>query len=536
MGNRTRRIAEILGRANHSTGKMSADTVDVSFENITDTGTEGTKIASGTTGQRGTTAGQLRFNSDTGLAEYYDGTQFKSLDAPPTVSSISPTSLGESVLGSSQTIVITGSNFSSTVTVKIVGNDLTEYTPASITRDSNTQVTITTPTTLNASNEPYDIVVTNVSGLAGTLIDALSINDTPVFSTASGSLGTLENADRSASNLTAISFSDEESTPTVSVTSGSIPTGLTLNSNGTWSGTANAEVSDQTYNFTVTATDGSESATRNYSITVVAPITIEYVVVAGGGGGGSQVGGGGGAGGMLTGSVTKPSSGTISVSIGGGGGGGSSGGQGSDGSSSSLSGAVSVSTTGGGYGGGYTGGGGGGGGGSGGGAGNSSQSGGAGTSGQGNNGGSSSATSWYCGGGGGKGAVGQNGVDSNSGGAGGAGGSTSITGSSITLAGGGGGCTDNGINYNLGGSGGGGRGGSNSPATNPDAGTANTGGGGGGSRDYPYPYAGASGGSGVVYLSIPTSEYSGTTTGSPTVTTNGDRTVMKFTGNGSYTI
>ena len=58
MGNRTRKIAEILGRANHSTGKMSADTVDVSFENITDTGTEGTRVATGTTAQRGSTAGQ----------------------------------------------------------------------------------------------------------------------------------------------------------------------------------------------------------------------------------------------------------------------------------------------------------------------------------------------------------------------------------------------------------------------------------------------------------------------------------------------
>ena len=37
----------------------------VTFENITDTGTEGTKIATGTTAQRGTTEGELRFNSTT---------------------------------------------------------------------------------------------------------------------------------------------------------------------------------------------------------------------------------------------------------------------------------------------------------------------------------------------------------------------------------------------------------------------------------------------------------------------------------------
>ena len=39
------------------------------FVNITDTGTEGTKVASGTTAQRGSTAGQFRFNTTTGLAE-----------------------------------------------------------------------------------------------------------------------------------------------------------------------------------------------------------------------------------------------------------------------------------------------------------------------------------------------------------------------------------------------------------------------------------------------------------------------------------
>jgi hypothetical protein len=36
-------------------------------------------------------------------------------------------------------------------------------------------------------------------------------------------------------------------------------------------------------------------------------------------------------------------------------------------------------------------------------------------------------------------------------------------------------------------------------------------------------------------LLIPTFLYSGTTTGSPTVTTNGPDTIVKFTSSGSYT-
>jgi hypothetical protein len=60
------------------------------FVNISDTGTEGTKVASGTTAQRGSTTGQLRFNTTTGLAEYYTGTEFKIIDSPPTVTAVSP--------------------------------------------------------------------------------------------------------------------------------------------------------------------------------------------------------------------------------------------------------------------------------------------------------------------------------------------------------------------------------------------------------------------------------------------------------------
>jgi hypothetical protein len=36
-------------------------------------------------------------------------------------------------------------------------------------------------------------------------------------------------------------------------------------------------------------------------------------------------------------------------------------------------------------------------------------------------------------------------------------------------------------------------------------------------------------------LSVPTASYSGTTTGSPTVTTSGGNTIMQFNSSGSYT-
>ena len=98
----------------------------------------------------------------------------------------------------------------------------------------------------------------------------------------------------------------------------------------------------------------------------------------------------------------------------------------------------------------------------------------------------------------------------------------------VYAGGGGGGCRGNTASNKVGsgGQGGGGRG-TNSGAGNP--GTANTGGGAGGGRS-----DGANGGSGIVILRMNTSDYSGTTTGSPTVTTIGSETILTYTGSGTY--
>lgn len=115
-------------------------------------------------------------------------------------------------------------------------------------------------------------------------------------------------------------------------------------------------------------------------------------------------------------------------------------------------------------------------------------------------------------------------------GAGGSGAISYITGSAVYYAGGGGGSSDN-PNPPGGGTGGNGGGGAGSYGSAGTAGTANTGGGGGGSISS----TGGAGGSGVIILSVPTVNYTGTTTGSPTVTTSGAFTVIKFTSSGTYT-
>lgn len=108
---------------------------------------------------------------------------------------------------------------------------------------------------------------------------------------------------------------------------------------------------------------------------------------------------------------------------------------------------------------------------------------------------------------------------------------STISGSSVYRAGGGGGgpysaaASDGG----LGGGGNSSGGGTSTPA---HPGVVNTGGGSGGVGYYG---AGASGGSGVVILRVKTAKYSGTTTGSPTVSTSGSDTILVFNSSGSYT-
>jgi len=258
---------------------------------------------------------------------------------------------------------------------------------------------------------------------------------------------------------------------------------------------------------------------------------IDFLIVAGGGGGGRGDGGGGGAGGYRTSTQEVPIGSTITVTVGDGGAGRTdTGGPGTSGSDSSISGSGLTTIT--------SAGGGGGGSSSVGGAAFNGGSGGGGASGnaagsgntpvtspsQGNDGGAGFPGN-AGGGGGGAGAVGQS-APSQTGGGGGAGTASSITGSSVTRAGGGGGRGDN--FSGPGGTGGGGDAGSGNAA----AGTVNTGGGGGGSATG----NGGNGGNGVVILSMPDADYSGTTTGSPTVATGvSGKTVLTFNGSGSYT-
>ena len=537
--------------------------------------------------------GKLYSNGETQRIELYTsgGSWENIVQEVPGVSSVTG---NYSESSNSGTITIYGTNFVNGAVATAIGSNGVQVNATSTTFNSLVQLTAVF-TGLSSQYEPYDVRVTNPSNLFGILPDALYVNNTPVWQTAAGSLGTfgdnvsisvsatatddstitysLASGSSLPSGLTlnsttgaisgtlpdisanttytfTINASDGVNTPisrtfsitsnaapawqtaagslgtyndgssinislsatdttdsvTYALSSGALPSGLTLSSSGVISGIA-PETSG-TSTFTVSASDGLNSISREFSITInVAAVNIEYLVVAGGGGGGlgngayREGGGGGGAGGVATGTLTRTSGATYLITVGSGGLGRTAAqglGQGGDGGNSTF-GAFTVS------------GGGGGGredgngrpGGSGGGAGCQGSSGGAGITGQGNSGGAGYiGTHASAGGGGGYGSAGQNGLSGQStGGAGGSGLTTAITGTSFVYAagGGGGGHTNGGAAGGVGA----GRGGGQQSGQAPTAASPNTGSGGGGGNDTGGTNNGKDGGSGVVVLAYP---------------------------------
>ena len=527
-------------------------------------GDGGVGVSTMTTAERnslsGVKKGQIVFNETLNLAQYWDGTDWKSIDSPPIINnftldggSATTSAVIDSSAGGNATIVINGSLFDTTgATVTFVGTGEILNT-ASIVRNSSTQLTVTVARSgFDNANEPYSIKVLNGSGLSANLVDAINQDQAPVFNTAAGNLPLAFNT--LAYSADAGATDPDGDTVTHSISSGSLPNGLSLNSTngaitGTPSGssagnyaiTVRAETSGSTVtrNFvvplTTLPTGGSISVSGNYRIhhftnndnfvNPNAAITgADVLVVGGGGGGGSGLsvcatnwydGGGGGAGGLRYENNATLPQGTSAISIGGGGAGAN--------ANQETVGAKGGNTTAFGY----TGFGGGGGesrlgqaqcsesatnldGGSGGGrsdgngrAGDSTQS-----PGFGNEGGT--GQQYAAGGGGGAGGAGENATQGSDGGEGGAGRDYSTVfgstfGESGFFAGGGGGGSAGHVSTEggQGGSGGGGTG--RGEQTTKTAGQDNTGGGGGGgspeqNSDTDNDADGSPGGSGVVLI------------------------------------
>jgi hypothetical protein len=217
--------------------------------------------------------GMIRYNTTTGVLENYNQNGWISIDAPPVVASVGTPTLS----AINDTTTVNGSNFTATVVVKFIGISGTEYTPKSVVRNSSSQLTVTRPDVFPISDEPYAISVENSSGLKATLNEVIDAGGTPGFTTAAGSLGSFLAGN--AVNVTVTTSDPDGTTNSITVASGSLPSGLSLTDNGnntaTISGTASNPGSTTTSNFTLRATDaGGNTSDRSFSMVVSPPMSI----------------------------------------------------------------------------------------------------------------------------------------------------------------------------------------------------------------------------------------------------------------------
>jgi len=174
-----------------------------------------------------------------------------SIDYPGTQTAADPAG-GESV-------IIYGTGFATGITCTVGG------TSATTTFNSATQITITSPAKTAGQ---YTVEVTNTDGGTASQANFIQYSGVPIWTTNSGSLGTVEEGGTTSFQVTATEGSD---TIEYAVTTGSLPSGLSLaTATGAITGTAPSVSADTTSTFSITATDDENqtSSARSFSITV----------------------------------------------------------------------------------------------------------------------------------------------------------------------------------------------------------------------------------------------------------------------------
>ena len=253
-----------------STAKLADDAVTAAKlgPNITDSGTGHTQVSKGTTAQRSSgVTGMLRYNTTVDVLEQFGSTGWVGIEPAPTVSSISyPNS--QTAASAGDVITISGTGFKAGATVKFVASGGTQYNSPTVTRTNSTTLTAVIASGM-ISEGNYDVSVSNPSGLGASLDAGLTVDGVPVFSTASGSLGTMDAG--TVANFTIAATEDGSAIASFALKTGNaLPPGLTLNgTTGVISGSASAVSSQTTTTFIIVATDAeNQTSERSFSITV----------------------------------------------------------------------------------------------------------------------------------------------------------------------------------------------------------------------------------------------------------------------------
>ena len=221
--------------------------------------------------------GQIYFATDDGNVYYSNGSEWINLTQSggsgtgdinmPSIVSVSPEQIepGEDV-----TVTLSGSGFEDECEVYF-----DDIVSESVSFANENEVAAGTGTELVSG--AYKVIMMNPNGLRGHLIDGLIVDSVPVWETEEGSLGmVVDSVD--TDHYTLVANDLEEQTLTYTLTSGSLPTGLLLNSEtGVISGDPDDVNEDQEFTFGITVTDTAvtpNEVERSFSITVIDAIGI----------------------------------------------------------------------------------------------------------------------------------------------------------------------------------------------------------------------------------------------------------------------
>ena len=205
-------------------------------------------------GDNGSSGNVLKSKGD-GTMEWGPATtppSFSSVDYPGDDTALDP--------AGGQSLVINGGGFVAGINIKVGGTNA-----SSVTVNSVTQVTIVTPA---KSAGTYALEFTNTDGGNATANSAVSYNGVPTFTHNAGSLGTFTQG--ATVSVSVVATEPDGGAITHTITSGSLPSGLSLNATtGAITGTAPDVTASTTSSFTITATDNeNQSTSRAYSIQV----------------------------------------------------------------------------------------------------------------------------------------------------------------------------------------------------------------------------------------------------------------------------
>ena len=276
--------------------------------------------------------GMMIYNSTANLMQYYASNEWKSIDSPPTLTNITPSTFD----ATNDTITVNGTGFASGAVITCIGTNGTTFA-CTTTFISATRVTFVPTSAMvsdSGANDKFSVRITNTSGLASAdLSEVLDFSASPTFTTSAGSLGNIYDSERGSKTFTiAATGADPQDTLSFTVTAGSLPSNMSMSTSGVISGTPTqvsaGQTTTSTFTVTCTATSAEDNSitktnTREFSIAVkglieetfsyssnnmqtwtpAADLTKATVAMWGGGGGSYAVTGGnygnGGAGGFL---------------------------------------------------------------------------------------------------------------------------------------------------------------------------------------------------------------------------------------------